>query len=183
LSSTVRRWAADARRYLHGGNGKHVKGHIASKRIAARSSEDSSEDPGGDSAEAEDPFLILVTSGIDLEKAPALYEERWQIETLFAALKSRRYNLEHTHLTKPERIQRLIGLLALAFEWTSVVGERRIPREGPPREKAHERRQRSLFRYGLDRLRGILTTPEPQPTAFVECLRVLRSPTAFLSCT
>jgi hypothetical protein len=34
---------------------------------------------------------------------------------MFAALKSRGYRLEQTHLTEPDRIQRLIGLLALAF--------------------------------------------------------------------
>jgi hypothetical protein len=102
---------------------------------------------------------------------------------MFAALKSRGYRLEETHLTAPGRVERLMGLLALAFAWTHVIGERRATREGPPRTKSHGRRQRSLFRYGLDLLRGILTTPEPQPAAFFDCLRGLRSPTAFLSCT
>jgi hypothetical protein len=102
---------------------------------------------------------------------------------MFAALKSRGYNLEETHLTAPERVGRLIGLLALAFAWTHIFGEKRAHRDGPPRKKSYGRRQRSLFRYGLDGLRGILTIPEPQPSAFFDCLRGLRSPTAFLSCT
>jgi transposase len=44
-----------------------------------------------------------------------LYRERWSIETLFAALKSRGFDLEQTHLTAPDRIERLIALLALAL--------------------------------------------------------------------
>ena len=50
---------------------------------------------------------------------------------MFAALKSRGYRLEETHLTAPDRVQRLIGLPGLAFAWTSVVGENRASREGP----------------------------------------------------
>ena len=112
-----------------------------------------------------------------------LYRRRWSIETLFAALKYRGFDLEQTHLTAPDRIERLIGLLALAFVWARLVGECRTGREGPPRRKRHGRQQRSRFRYGLDRLQHILTTLRSQPTAFFECLRLLRSPTSLLSCT
>jgi hypothetical protein len=87
---------------------------------------------------------------------------------MFAALKSRGFDLEATNLTDPRRVERLIGLLALAFNWTRLVGDRRARREGPPPVKTHGRRERSLFRYGLDRLQNILTTPEPQPKAFFE---------------
>lgn len=156
--------------YLSGTGDRQVEVRVVMRRISS----------GRDS---EGKFLILATCGVDPEEATALYARRWEIETMFAALKSRGYRLEETHLTAPDRVQRLIGLLALAFAWTHIVGERRARCEGPPRKKSHGRRQRSLFRYGLDRLRGILTTPEPRPTAFFNCLRGLRSPTAFLSCT
>jgi hypothetical protein len=158
-------------RYLVGADKKPAQVRVVCRRIAPAS------------GETGDRFLILATWGIDPEKATALYRRRWEIETLFGAAGSRGYRLEETHLTGPDRIQRLIGLLALAFCWTHLVGEQRATREGPPRTKSHGRRQRSLFRYGLDLLRGILTTPEPQPAAFFDCLRGLRSPTAFLSCT
>lgn len=160
----------DRTRHLFGTDGEHVEVQVVMRRIAAGSS-------------GEDPFLILATWGLDPDKATALYEQRWEIETMFGALKSRGYRLEKTHLTDPDRIQRLLGLLALAFAWTHLVGERRANREGPPRKKSHGRRQRSLFRYGLDRLRKILASPEPMPAAFFDCLRGLRSPTAFLSRT
>ena len=157
--------------YLHGTGGEYVKAKVVMRRIAPSASETG------------DAFLVLATWAVDPERATTFYKERWGIETMFAALKSRGYRLEETHLTAPGRVERLMGLLALAFAWTHVIGERRATREGPPRTKSHGRRQRSLFRYGLDLLRGILTTPEPQPAAFFDCLRGLRSPTAFLSCT
>jgi hypothetical protein len=133
---------------------------------------------GGKSAD--DRFLLLATWGIDPDQACQRYARRWSIETMFAALKSRGFDLEQTRLTDPGRIRRLIGLLALAFVWTRLVGRKRARREGPPPRKAHGRRERSLFRYGLDRLQSILTTPEPQHQAFFDCLQGLRSPSAFV---
>jgi hypothetical protein len=140
------------------------------------------------SDEATDPFLILATWGVTPDTATTLYRRRWEIETLFAALKSRGFKLEKTHLTMPmqkflHRVERLVGLLALAFAWTHIVGEKRAFGQGQPPTKTHGRPERSLFRYGLDWLQSILTTPEPQRKAFFACLQGLRSPTSFLSCT
>ena len=126
-----------------------------------------------------DRFLVLATSGLDPTRGPALYRRRWEVETLFAALKSRGFDLKATHLTAPGRIRRLIGLLAVAFAWSHLVGEKRAETEGPPSRKAHRRRSQSLFRYGLDRLQSILTTLERQRAAFDACLQALRTPTRF----
>lgn len=130
-----------------------------------------------------DRFLVLATSRLDPTRGPQLYRRRWEVETLFAALKSRGFDLEATHLTAPDRIRRLIGLLAVAFAWSHLVGEKRAEIHGPPPRKAHGRRNRSLFRYGLDRLQGILITLERQRAAFEACLQALRSPSKFLSGT
>ena len=102
---------------------------------------------------------------------------------MFAALKSRGFDIEQTHVTAPERIERLLGLLALACVWARLVGRKRSEREGPPRRKTHGRRQRSLFRYGLDRLHHVLSAPGTPLRALMDCLRLLRSPTSLLSCT
>jgi hypothetical protein len=131
--------------------------------------------------DSEDPFLILATSGIDPSDATALYKRRWEIETMFAALKSRGFNLEETHVTEPGKVENLIGLLALAFGWARLVGEERAARKGGPSVKSHGRKERSLFRYGLDRLQNILSPPEPQDRAFFRCLTGLRSPSVFVA--
>ncbi|MCS3831103.1 hypothetical protein GGP91_003202 [Salinibacter ruber] len=100
---------------------------------------------------------------------------------MFAALKSRGFQLEETHVTNPGKIENLIDLLALAFGWARLVGEERAAREGEPSTKSYGRKERSLFRYGLDRLQNILSTPEPQDQAFFRCLAGLRSPSVFVA--
>ncbi|WP_423816218.1 transposase [Salinibacter ruber] len=101
----------------------------------------------------------MATSRLDPAETTSLYRRRWEVETMSAALKSRVFNLEETHLTAPDRVDRLIGLLALTFGWTHLAGEKRAAREGPPLEKTHGRRAHSLFRYGLGWLQSMLTTP------------------------
>jgi len=161
-------------RYLfRSGEKEGLPTRVVVRRIAPPSSK---KDPGNQ-------FLILATSRIDPKEATEMYRKRWEIETMFAAFKSRGFDLEATHLTDQEGVENLIGLLALPFAWVRLVGEKRASRHGAPPEKSHGRPERSLFRYGLDWLQSILTTPEPQPKAFFDCLRGLRSPTVFLSCT
>jgi len=42
-------------------------------------------------------------------------KRRWEIETLFKALKSQGFDFEATHLTKLDYIETLLALLAIAF--------------------------------------------------------------------
>lgn len=68
-------------------------------------------------------FLFIASSGASQAKAIDAYADRWQVETLFGCLKSRGFNFEDTHLTNPERLAKLMGLLALAFAWTYKTGQ------------------------------------------------------------
>jgi hypothetical protein len=162
-------------RYIFGADEKPAQVRVVCRRIAPASRE-----TGDASGETGNQFLILATWGIDPEKGTALYRRRWEIETLFGAAGSRGYRLEETHLTGPDRLQRVGTGLLLDPPCRRAASH---SRGSASHEVGGGRRQRSLFRYGLDLLRGILTTPEPQPAAFFDCLRGLRSPTAFLSCT
>ena len=74
-------------------------------------------------------FLFLASSGVSPDPALNAYADRWQVETLFGCLKSRGFNLEDTHLTHPERLSKLMGLLALAFAWACRTGE--LLHDGP----------------------------------------------------
>lgn len=102
---------------------------------------------------------LIVASNRRFQGAHAdplgLYGARWQIETLFGAMKSRGFDLEATHLRHPERIERLIGLLSVALAWAHRVGER-LAELKPIRRKKHGRKAISVFRYGLDHLRRLL---------------------------
>jgi Transposase DDE domain len=103
-------------------------------------------------------YLILVSAEF-CEKPQEEYRKRWGIETLFAALKSRGFNLEDTRIQDPERLSRLLVLLALAFSWAFVVGlwqasvkELKLKKHGYP--------QKSIFRRGLDILCRLVTNLE-----------------------
>ena len=99
-------------------------------------------------------LLIVATderSGFAIKK----YGLRWEIETLFGCLKSKGFNFEDTHITKPERIEKLLVLLTIAFCWAHKTGEWKHEQK-PIEIKKHGRKAVSYFRYGLDMLRDII---------------------------
>ncbi len=97
---------------------------------------------------ADGSLLILATDNLN-ETPFKNYSRRWQIETLFHCLKSRGFHLEETHLTKPERIKRLLAVLAIAFCWAHRAGEAQDELQ-PIKLKKHQRPAKSIFRLGLD---------------------------------
>ena len=106
----------------------------------------------------EDEFAIVVT-GERPAQAFSSYRQRWQIETLFGALKSRGFDFEATHLRDRDRLARLVALLSLAFVWAYLTGLWLHEHVAAIKVKRHGRRARSLFRYGLDYLREVLLNP------------------------
>lgn len=119
-------------------------------------------------------YLILITAEAP-ETALDDYAQRWEMETLFGCLKSRGFNFEDTHLTKLERISKLLGLLTLALCWCLRMGEWLHEQKSIPLKK-HGRRAKSLFRHGLDRLRNIVLNLTVKELEFFWA-------TTFLSCT
>ena len=117
---------------------------------------------------------LLVLAGTHApDKALLRYAQRWQIETLFCALKSRGFNLEDTHMLRPERFDKLLALLAIAFAWTHLVGEW-VYEHFPLKTKKHGYLPKSYFRRGLDTLRAaILAAPMPAKVSLELCLSLL----------
>jgi hypothetical protein len=103
-------------------------------------------------------YVIVAAPHVTAD-ALADYSRRWEIETLFGCLKTRGFRLEETHVTDPERLQKLVALLALSFCWAVVVGAW-LAAQKPLKVKKHGRRCKSLFRHGLDYLRRILCNLE-----------------------
>lgn len=106
--------------------------------------------------------ILLVTNRTDLKQVLALYGQRWTIETTFACLKSRGFNLEQTHLTHPQRLHLLLGLLAWTLLWTLWVGQQ-LHQKKPIPVKKHGRKAISLFRRGLDQLTLCIHQEREQP--------------------
>lgn len=103
-------------------------------------------------------YLILASPEFD-EKPHEQYRQRWGIETLFGALKSRGFHLEDTRLQDGERLSRLLALLALAFTWAFVVGQwQAVVKE--LKLKKHGSPPQSIFRLGLNLLCRLVTNFE-----------------------
>jgi hypothetical protein len=121
-----------------------------------------------------DGDLVIIATQEQPETALDDYKERWQIETLFGCLKTRGFDLEATHMTDPQRLEKLLAFAAIAFSWAHLIGDWRHEVK-PIKVKKHERPAQSLFRYGLDYLRSCLSDrQEPhRQRAFHHALELL----------
>jgi len=97
-------------------------------------------------------MLIVAASRLRIKTALSTYRNRWGIETLFSALKTRGLGLEDTHMTAPHKLATLTSVLAIAFCLAYKTGLW-AARINPPRRKSHGRLQRSLFALGLNAFR------------------------------
>jgi hypothetical protein len=120
---------------------------------------------------------VIVVAERETPTALEDYARRWEVETLFGCLKTRGFCLEATHVTEPERLKKLLALVALAFCWAHVVGEW-LSAQKPLPIKQHGRKAVSIFRHGLDHLRRILCNQLCKAER-VELRRVIK----LLSCT
>jgi hypothetical protein len=100
-------------------------------------------------------MLIVAASRIRIKTALPTYRNRWGIETLFSALKTRGLGLEDTHMTDPHKLATLMSVLAIAFCIAYKTGLW-VARIKPPRHKSHGRLQRSIFTIGLNAFRKAL---------------------------
>ena len=118
-------------------------------------------------------FLILVSFN-QPEQAMAYYKQRWQIETLFKALKSSGFDIEQTHVTDLKRLERLFLLTMIAFVWCYRIGDFLDEHVKRIKIKTHGRRAVSVFKNGLDFLSKCFLTN-------INALNI--NPFSFLSCT
>jgi len=102
-------------------------------------------------------YLILVSFN-KAEISMEAYKKRWQIETLFRALKSGGFNIEDTHVTDLERLEKLFLLTMIAFVWCYKIGDYIDENIQRIKIKKHGRRSVSVFKYGLDFLSEFLTS-------------------------
>lgn len=134
-----------------------------------------------------DPVYLVTT--LPVEAAARLYADRWQIETMFRALKSQGFKLDTTHLHHPDRISRLIGVLSLAFVWAYRAGAWGEAARPPRMHLRPDRRplsgadlrlvpHMSRFRRGFDALQTGLEAPKASIRPLLYCLREI-----ILSCT
>ncbi len=107
--------------------------------------------------------------------ALAAYKKRCSIETLFQCRNGRGFNFEDTHMTFPERIDKLIALLAIAFSWCHAAGEWSASQK-PIKIKKHGRKAVSLFRLGLNYIGNILHNISDLYHEFNKNLKIILTP-------
>jgi Transposase DDE domain. len=117
-------------------------------------------------------FLIIISFNKP-EDSLGYYQQRWQIEMCFRALKSSGFDLENTHLVHLERIEKLLALVMIAFVWCYKVGIY-LHAIIPIKIKAHGRKAKSIFKYGLNHIAQVLLNSENKDNIGI-C--------GFLSCT
>lgn len=93
--------------------------------------------------------LLVVVHSADLDLACELYKYRWQIETMFKALKTSGFNMEDTHITDPLRLETLFSIMAIAFTVAYDIGDE-YEKERPQKIKKHGYKQKSTFKIGMD---------------------------------
>jgi hypothetical protein len=99
--------------------------------------------------------LLVVATPRFNRKALKHYKKRWEIENLFGCLKSKGFDLEATHMCGRKKSEKLLFIVIIAFCWSYLVGIEQDLKEPIP-IKTHQRKSRSLFRYGYDILRRAL---------------------------
>ena len=84
------------------------------------------------------------------------YRRRFRIETFFSDQKSRGFHIHKSHLSKPERISRLLIAACLAYIWLVAIGVLTITNGNHKLIDRTDRVDKSVFRLGVDWLRYAL---------------------------
>lgn len=113
-------------------------------------------------------FLIVATYEFDTQSI-SVYAQRWSIECFFKAIKSAGFNIEETHLTDKDRLEKLFAIVAFAFIWVYRIGEYQNQLT-PITIQKHGRRQFSIFRFGLDNLIKAILFDYQQVSLFAKLL-------------
>ncbi len=80
---------------------------------------------GGIQATKSKEALILVSDHKMDSETISIYQKRWEIETMFGALKSKGFNFEESKLTEGYKIEKLMAFLSIAFIWSILAGDYR----------------------------------------------------------
>lgn len=117
---------------------------------------------------------MVLVSNFAFPRPFEIYKIRWEIETLFSCLKSRGFHIEDTHITDPEKVEKILFVLTIAFCWAYKIGEWKAEIKPIP-QKTHGRKQKSLFRYGLDAIQRASKLIQFDTSEFLNILKFLNS--------
>lgn len=114
--------------------------------------------------------IFLITNLEDAYEACRYYRRRFRIETFFSDQKSRGFHIHKSHLADPARLSRLLIAACLAYIWMIVQGLRVLAEGKLAFIDRGDRRDKSLFRLGLDWLKYVLKHSMDFQPVFLFCL-------------
>ena len=121
--------------------------------------------------------LYVVSNHLKPITALKAYRRRWGIEVVFGHFKKKGFNLEDTHITEAERIDRLIAVLTLSFFYCFGWGMI-LKKTASKTSKLH---RKSHFRLGLEQIAKAINAPEPNiDQELRQCLLCLPLPRIFV---
>ena len=110
--------------------------------------------------------IYLVSNMTSVQRACDWYRKRMHIETFFSDQKSRGFQLDRSHLSDPERVQRLMFAAGLAYLWVIDLGTVAHADAWLPVIHRRRRCDLSLFQVGLRLLDYLLNHDQPIPSSF-----------------
>jgi len=111
--------------------------------------------------------LYVVSNGFKSRKALNAYQQRWGIEVLFGHFKKKGLNLEDTHLTRADKIDRLVAVATLSLLFSFTWGM--LLKKQAKLSKYYLRK--STFRLGLESIIKAINLKQ-----FTEVLNILLTP-------
>ncbi len=122
--------------------------------------------------------LVVIATDLHLWETWAVYKLRWSIECTFSSMKTRGFDLERSAMVIADRLERLFGLVTLAWVCCLRVGVWRNEQQ-PIKYKKHGRKAVSIVRYGWQLLAHALRWDTTQSeTYFSLLLRPFSPPSA-----
>ena len=110
--------------------------------------------------------IYLLSNFEDPDKICKLYGLRPIIETLFSDQKSRGFGIDKSRISDPERLERLLLAVCLAYLWMLWLGAHVVTNKLEHFIESKSRAEKSFFRLGLDWLKYLLKHQEPIPVSF-----------------
>jgi hypothetical protein len=102
-----------------------------------------------------DYVILIYSSEITKSESVRLYKLRWEIESMFKAMKTQGFNIENTHITMIDRLSVILHIITIAFVFITKFGLL-CHKIKAIKIKKHGRRLFSIFTYGLNIMRKIL---------------------------
>lgn len=98
-----------------------------------------------------DDYVVLISVEKQIDKISQDYRKRWGIEVFFRHAKKNGFNLEDLNLKEQQKIQLLVGIVAIAY-CLSIRNGLLHEKQYPTKIKKHGAKSISTFRMGFDNM-------------------------------